>query len=76
MGILERQATDAQRRAADTVSALSSTPASIGLLGSAVATGTNMATEVQTFKTTWGVLIQRIELMDKLASGFAQVFGT
>ena len=68
----ERQATDAVTRA---VNPLSSTPPAVGLLGSAVDTGTNIVTKVQTFETTWGVLLQRMELFNKIVDGIAQVFG-
>ena len=70
----ERQATDAVTRATG-VNPLSSTPAAVGLLSSAVDTGTNVVTELQTFETTWGVLLQRMELFNKVVDGIAQVFG-
>ena len=70
----ERQATDAVTRVTG-VNPLSSTPAAVGLLSSAVDTGTNVVTELQTFETTWGVLLQRMELFNKIVDGFAQVFG-
>ena len=59
---------------ATAVDPLSSTPAAVGLLSSAIDTGTNVITEVQTFETTWGVLLQRMELFNKIVDGFAQVF--
>ena len=70
----ERQATDAVTRVTG-VNPLSSTPAAVGLLSSAVDTGTNVVTEVQTFESTWGVLLQRMELFNKIVDGIAQVFG-
>jgi hypothetical protein len=70
----ERQATDAVTRATE-VNPLSSTPATVGLLSSAVDTGTNIATELQTFETTWGVLLKRMELFNKIVDGVAQVCG-
>ena len=70
----ERQATDAVTRATS-VNLLSSTSAAVGLLGSAVDTGTNVMAKVQTFETTWGVLLQRMELFNKIVDGIAQVFG-
>jgi hypothetical protein len=63
----ERQATDAATRAT-AVNPPSSTPAAIGLLSSAVDTGTNVATEVQTFETAWSVLLQRMELFNRIDS--------
>ena len=71
----KRQATDAVARATATVIPLSSTPTAVGLLSSAVNAGTNVVTEVQTFETTWGILLQRLELFNKIVDGFAQVCG-
>ena len=68
----ERQATDAVTRV---VNPLSSTPLAVGLLGSAVDTGTNVVTKAQAFEATWGVLLQRMELFNKIVDGIAQVFG-
>ena len=68
----ERQARDAVNRA---TAPLSSTPAAVGLLGSAVDTGTNLVTGAQTFETTWGVLLHRMELFNGIVDGIAQVFG-
>ena len=70
----KHQATDAVIRAT-AVNPLNSTPAAVGLLSSAVDTGTNVLTKVQTFETTWGVLLQRMELFNKIVDGIAQVFG-
>ena len=70
----ERQATDAVTRAIG-VNPLNSTPAAVGLLSSAVDTGTNVVTELQTFETTWEVLLQKMELFNKIVDGIAQVFG-
>ena len=70
----ERQATDAVVRATEAANPLSSTPAAIELLASAVDAGTNVVTEVQTFETTWGVLLQRMELFNRIVTDIAQVF--
>ncbi|KAG6373795.1 hypothetical protein JVT61DRAFT_5940 [Boletus reticuloceps] len=75
----ERQAMDAQARTIETVKLLRSTPAAVNLLSSAVDTGTQVATEAQTlentrtFKSTWDVLLQRIELIDKIITGIAEI---
>ena len=69
----ERQATDAVTRAT-AVNPLNFTPAAAGFLSSTVDTGTNVLTEVQTFETTWGVLMQRMELFNKIVYGIAKVF--
>jgi len=70
----ERQATDAAAGATAAVNPLNSTPAAIELLSSAVDVGTNVVTEVQTFESTWDVLLQRIELFDRIVTDIAQVF--
>lgn len=70
----DRQATDAAIVATEAVNPLSSTPRTVGLLGSAVDTCTNVVTYIQTFETTWSVLLQRIELFNKIVAGVAQVF--
>ena len=71
----ERQATDAVTRAATAVNPLSSTPAAVGLFSSTVDAGTNVMNKVQTFETTWDVLLQRMELFIKVVDGIAQVLG-
>ena len=71
----ERQATDAITRAATAVNPLSSTPAAVGLFSSTVDAGTNVMNKVQTFETTWDVLLQRMELFIKVVDGIAQVLG-
>ncbi|KAG8219236.1 hypothetical protein J3R82DRAFT_74 [Butyriboletus roseoflavus] len=69
----QRQATDAVTRATEVVGTLGPTPAVVGLLSSAVDAGTNVVTEVQTFETTWGVLLQRMELFNKIVTDIAQI---
>jgi len=69
----ERQAIDAVVRVTEAVNPLSSTPAT-ELLTSAVDASTNVATEVQTFETTWGALLQRMELFNRIVTDIAQVF--
>ena len=73
----DRQATHAVTAATEAVNPLSSTPAAIGLLSSAVNTSTSIATDVQAVETThvWAVLMERIELLDKIVSGIAEVLG-
>ena len=55
----ERQAMDAVTRATGGVNPLSST----------------VVTELQIFETTWGVLLQKMELFNRIVDGVAQVFG-
>jgi len=69
-----RQATDAVIRATEVVNPLNSTPAAVVLMGSVVDTSTQVSTEVLTFETTWDVLLQRMELFNKIVAGIAQVF--
>ncbi|KAI9460420.1 hypothetical protein HD554DRAFT_1583893 [Boletus coccyginus] len=69
----ECQAADAVAAATAAVNPLSLTPPAVGLLGSAVDTSTHVLTEVQTFDTTWGVLLQRMELFNKIVAGIAEI---
>ena len=73
----ERQASDAVARATDAMNLFGSTPTAARLLDSAVDKGTNVITKVKTFENTntWGILLQRIELFDKIVSDISQVFG-
>ncbi|KAN0076754.1 hypothetical protein V8E55_010609 [Tylopilus felleus] len=68
----ERQATHAIAAATD---AITSTPAVVGRLDSAVNAGTNIATELQALETTrvWAVLMERIELLNKIVTGIAEI---
>ena len=67
------QASDAVTNANEGVSTLGSTPPVAGLMNSAVDTATNVVTEVQTFENTWGVLLQRMKLFNKIVAGIAEV---
>ena len=60
------QATAAVDQATEAIGTLSSTPAAADLLTSAVDAGTTTFTEVQTFETTWSVLLKRLELFNRL----------
>lgn len=71
----ELQATDAVDRATEMVSALSPTPQIVDLADPEINAGTNVATRLQTFENTWGVLLQRMALFNKIAAGIAEVFG-
>ena len=75
IGADELQATDAVNRATEIVSALGPTPQIVGLADSAINTGANVVTELQAFEGTWGVLLQRMALFDKIVAGIAEVFG-
>ena len=71
----ERQATEAVATASRSVMPLGSTPAVVGLLNSVVDTGTKVTTKIQTFNNTWGILLKRMELFNKIVTDIAQVFG-
>lgn len=71
----ELQATDAVDRATEMVSALSPTPQIVDLADPEINAGTNVAARLQTFENTWGVLLQRMALFNKIAAGIAEVFG-
>lgn len=75
IGADELQATDAVNRATEMISSLGATPQIVGLVDSAVNTGANVATEVQTFENTWRVLLQRMALFNKIVAGIAEVSG-
>ena len=59
----------------EAIGTLSSTPVAADLLASAVDTGTTVVTEVQTFKTTWSVLLKRLELFNKIVTDIGEVIG-
>ncbi|KAH0826228.1 hypothetical protein J3R83DRAFT_5686 [Lanmaoa asiatica] len=67
----ELQATDAINRATGTTSALA--PQIVGLVDSAINTGNTVVTEVQTFENTWGILLQRMALFNKIVAGVAEI---
>ena len=67
------QATAAVNQAMQVIGTLDSTPATAGLLAVAVDTGTTVVAEVQTFQTTCGVLLHRLELFDKIVTDITSV---
>ena len=75
-GITIKFALVAVTKATEAVGALGPTPAVVDGLISVVDTGTNAVAKVQTFENTWGVLLQRMELFNKIVTEIAQVFGT
>ena len=52
------------------------TPQIVGNVVSAVGTGTQVITELQTFESTWNVLLKRMNLFNKIVAGIAEVSGT
>jgi hypothetical protein len=67
------QAVDAVAQAMETVNALS-TPATVGIVSSAVDAEPNVVSAVQTIDSVWGGLLERIELFHKIVAGIAEVF--
>jgi len=74
LGADGRQTTDAVTRANEAIDPLRCTPAAVALMSSVVDASTKVSTEVQAFETTWDVLLQRMELFNKIVAGIAQVF--
>ncbi|KAI9460413.1 hypothetical protein HD554DRAFT_2316824, partial [Boletus coccyginus] len=69
----ERQVSDAVAAATAAVNPLGLTPPVVGLLNSTVDISTHISTGMQTFETTWGVLLQRIELFNEIVADIAQI---
>ena len=69
----ELQASDAVNQATEAISALRPTPQIVGAVDSAIGTGTQVTTEVQTFENTWNVLLERMALLNKIVAGVAEV---
>ena len=71
----ELQATDAVNRGAEVSGTLRPAPRIVGQVDSAIGTGTQVATELQTFENTWNVLLKRMALFNKIVAGIAEVSG-
>ena len=69
------QGADAVAQATEGVSVVGPIPRFVDLTNSAVDTTTNVVTEVQTFDNTWGVLLARMELFNRIVADIAQVLG-
>jgi len=69
----ELQATDAVNRATEAISALRPAPQIVGQVNSAIGAGTQVATEAQTFETTWNVLLKRMALFNKIVAAIAEL---
>ena len=76
VGANELQVTDAVKQATKAISALRPTPQIVRNEVSAIGTGTQVATELQTFENTWNVLLKRMGLSNKIVVGVAEVSGT
>ncbi|KIJ58292.1 hypothetical protein HYDPIDRAFT_44533 [Hydnomerulius pinastri MD-312] len=64
---------DQNQRSSAVVQELVATPQVVALVTGAVDTIGNVAVEVQTLGTTWGVLLDRIKLFAKIADGIAEI---
>jgi hypothetical protein len=71
----ERQAVEAVAEATEAINALS-TPATVGLLSSAVDAEPQVVSAVQTIDHVCGGLLNRIENFNKIVAGIAQVFSS
>ena len=72
--IVEDQSAEAVRNAARALGTLGSTPRVVNQLSSVVDTSTTILTEVQSFETTWDVLLKRMALFNKIVADIAAVF--
>ena len=70
----ELQAVEAVTKANEAVGPLGSTPPAVGLLGSAVNASASVITEAQSFEITWGVLLQKMSLFNRIVADIATVF--
>ena len=68
------QVTDAINKATEGASALGPAPRVVDTASSAVDTITNVVTEIQAFGNTWGILLERMKLFNKIVAGIAEVF--
>ena len=69
----EVQATDAINWATEDITALCPTPQTVGQVDSAIGTGTKVATELETFENAWDVLLNRMDLFNRIVAGIAEV---
>ena len=71
----ELHATNAVEGATETGSVPRPTPQIVVQVDSAISTGTEVATQLQTLGNTWNVLLQRMALFHKIVAGSAEVSG-
>lgn len=70
----ELQAEKAVTEATRAIDALGSTPAPVAVLSSAVDVGSKVVSGAEAFDNTWGTLLKRIELFNKIVASIAEVF--
>lgn len=73
----ESQARDAIAQVSKAVTPLSSTPAAVKVVNSAVSTAAkiaSIATKAQTFETSWSTLLERMKHFNNIVDGIAEVF--
>ena len=71
----ELRVADVVESAVEAVSAFRPTPHIVVQVDSAIGTGTQVATQLQTFENTWSVLLTRMALFNKIVGGIAEVSG-
>ena len=69
------RAGDAVAQAAEGITAVGRIPRPVDLASSAVDITANAVAEVQTFDDTWGVLLDRMTLFNRIVTDIAQVLG-
>ena len=77
-GIMIRQArgdVDANQLQVTDAVTQATAPQIVGNVVSAIGTGTQVATELQTFENTWNILLKRMGLFSKIVGGIAEVSG-
>ena len=72
--VAQLQATDVVTQATEGMGASGPTSPTVGLITSAVDMTTHVVTEAQPFANTWNVLLERMELLNKIVAGIAQVY--
>ena len=67
------QAADVFAQATEGVSAFGPMPRTVRFTTSAIGTATNVVTKAQTFANTWNVLLERMELLNRIVADITQV---
>jgi hypothetical protein len=67
------QTIQAVTQATRAIVALGSTPASVNILSSVVDAASKVVSGAEAFDNTWGILLERIELFNKIVASIAEV---
>jgi hypothetical protein len=70
----KRQAKQVVTDATRAIDPLGSTPAAAAVLSSVVDVGSKVVSGVEAFNNTWGTMLKRIELFNKIVASIAEVF--